>query len=320
MPRAIEYDTTGGPEVLELREVERPSPGPGELLIQVAATGVNFIETYQRRGTYSVRFPFRPGAEAAGTVVEAGEGSGFSPGDRVATAEAKGTYADFAIVPADKAVRVPDGVDDRTAAALLLQGYTAHFLSNSTFPVGPEHTVLLHAGAGGVGLLLTQLLVAKGARVITTVGSDEKEELSRGAGAHEVLRYDGFRERVRELTGGRGADVVYDGVGKDTFDESLATVAVRGYLVLFGAASGPVPPVDPQRLAAAGAVYLTRPTMSFYLRDAEERQWRAGELFDAVQAGRLSVRIGATYPLADAARAHTDLEARRTTGKVLLIP
>ncbi|WP_210507940.1 quinone oxidoreductase [Naasia sp. SYSU D00057] len=320
MPQAIEFERTGGPEVLELREVERPAPGPGEVLIKVAATGVNFIETYQRSGIYPVRFPFRLGAEAAGTVVEAGEGTGFAEGDRVATAEARGTYAEFAIVPAEKAVRVPDAVDDRTAAALLLQGYTAHFLSASTFPVGPEHTVLLHAGAGGVGLLLTQLLKARGARVITTVSNDEKAELSRGAGADEVLRYDGFRERVRELTDGRGADVVYDGVGRDTFDESLASVAVRGYLVLFGAASGPVPPVDPQRLAAAGSVYLTRPTMSFYLRDAEERQWRAGELFDAVQSGRLSVRIGATYPLAEAARAHEDLQARRTTGKVLLLP
>src|SRR3954454_10818907 len=185
MPRAIEYDHTGGPEVLELREVDRPSPGPGELLIQVAATGVNFVETYQRRGIYPVRFPFRPGGEAAGTVVEAGAGTGFSRGDRVATAEASGTYAEFAIVPADKAVPVPDGVDDRTAAALLLQGFTAHYLAMSTFPAGPEHTVLLHAGAGGVGLLLTQLLKAKGARVLTTVGSDEKEELSRGAGADE---------------------------------------------------------------------------------------------------------------------------------------
>jgi NADPH2:quinone reductase len=320
MPRAIEIEHTGGPEVLQLREVERPSPGPGELLVQVAATGVNFVETYHRSGIYSVRFPFRLGAEAAGTVVEAGEGTGFAPGDRVATAEATGTYAEFAIVPAEKAVRVPDGVDDRTAAALLLQGFTAHFLAASTFPAGPQHTALLHAGAGGVGLLLTQLLKGRGTRVITTVSSDEKAELSRGAGADEVLRYDGFRERVRELTDGRGADVVYDGVGRNTFDDSLASVAVRGYLVLFGAASGPVPPVDPQRLAAAGSVYLTRPTMASYLRDAEERRWRAEELFDAVQAGRLSVRVGATYPLAEAARAHEDLQARRTTGKVLLIP
>src|SRR3954470_24044179 len=209
MPRAIEYDTTGGPEVLELREVERPSPGPGELLVQVAATGVNFVETYQRSGIYSVRFPFRPGAEAAGTVVEAGDGTDFAPGDRVATAEAGGTYAEFVIVPADKAVRVPDGVDDRTAAALLLQGFTAHFLATSAFPAGPEHTVLLHAGAGGVGLLLTQLLKRAGARVLTTVSTAEKEHLSREAGADEVLRYDGFRERVRELTGGQGVAAVY---------------------------------------------------------------------------------------------------------------
>jgi NADPH2:quinone reductase len=253
-------------------------------------------------------------------VVEAGPGATFAEGDRVATAEARKTYAEFAIVSSDKAVRVPDGVDDHTAAALLLQGLTAHYLCNSTFPVGPQHTVLLHAGAGGVGLLLTQLLKSKGARVITTAGSEEKVKLSRAAGADTVLRYDGFHDHVREMTAQRGVDVVFDGVGKDTFEDSLDALAVRGMLVLFGAASGPVPPFDLQRLAAAGSLFVTRPTMNHYLRDAEERQWRAGELFDAVTAGRLSVRIGATYPLEEAAKAHEDLQARRTTGKVLLIP
>jgi NADPH2:quinone reductase len=320
MPRAIVAEHTGGPEVLELHEVDRPTPGPGEVLIRVSAAGVNFIDTYHREGRYPVRLPFTPGAEAAGTVVEAGPGVALREGDRIATAEAKKTYAEYAIVSAEKAVAIPDGVDDRTAAALLLQGYTAHFLCISTYPVGPEHTVLLHAGAGGVGLLLTQLLKARGARVITTAGSDEKVALSRAAGADEVLRYDGFHDHVRELTGQRGVDVVFDGVGRDTFDDSLGSLAVRGTLVLFGAASGPVPPVDPQRLAAAGSVYLTRPTINSYLRDAEERQWRARELFDAVTSGRLSVRIGHTYPLAEAARAHEDLQGRRTTGKVLLLP
>lgn len=320
MPRAIVAEHSGGPEVLQLREVEQPTPGPGEVLIRVAAAGVNFVDTYHREARYPVKFPFTPGSEAAGTIVAAGPDVGFREGDRIATAEAKKTYAEYAIVPAEKAVAVPDSVDDRTAAALLLQGYTAHFLCNSTFPVGPEHTVLLHAGAGGVGLLLTQLLKAKGARVITTAGSDEKVALSRAAGADEVLHYDGFSEHVRELTGQRGVDVVFDGVGKDTFDDSLASLRVRGMLVLFGAASGPVAPLDPQRLAAAGSVFLTRPTMNSYLRDAEERRWRARELFDAVTSGRLSVRIGQTYPLAEAARAHEDLQARRTTGKVLLLP
>ncbi|WP_210479928.1 quinone oxidoreductase [Naasia sp. SYSU D00948] len=320
MARAIVIEHTGGPEVLELRDVEVPSPGPDELLVRVAATGVNYIDTYHRSGIYPVRFPFTPGGEAAGTVVSAGSGTGFREGDRVATAEARAAYAEYVLVPAEKAVPIPVGVDDHTAAALLLQGLTAHFLSTSTFPVGPEHTVLLHAGAGGVGLLLTQLLKRRGATVFTTVGSQEKAQLSREAGADQVLRYDGFREHVRELTNGRGVDVVYDGVGRNTFDESLGSVAVRGLLVLFGAASGPVPPVDPQRLAAAGSVFLTRPTMGHYLRDFEERSWRAGELFGAVQDGSLTVRIGATYPLEEAARAHEDLQARRTTGKLLLLP
>lgn len=320
MARAIVIEHTGGPEVLELREVDRPSPGPGELLVQVAATGVNYVDTYNRSGIYPVRFPFILGGEFAGTVVEAGRDTGFSEGERVATAEGRGAYAEYAVVSAEKAVRIPDGVDDRTAAALLLQGLTAHYLCTSTFAVGPEHSVLLHAGAGGVGLLLTQLLKSRGATVFTTVGSPEKAELSRQAGADHVLRYDGFREHVREMTNGRGVDVVFDGVGKNTFDDSLGCVAVRGLLALFGAASGPVPPVDPQRLAAAGSVFLTRPTMGHYLRDAEERSWRAGELFAAVQDGSLDVRVGATYPLEDAATAHEDLQARRTTGKLLLIP
>ncbi|BDZ45273.1 quinone oxidoreductase family protein [Naasia aerilata] len=320
MPRAIVAEHSGGPEVLQVREVDQPRPGPGEVLIRIAAAGVNFVDVYHREARYPTRFPFTPGSEAAGTVVAAGPGVQFREGDRVASGEAKKTYAEYAILPAEKAVAVPDGVDDRTAAALLLQGFTAHYLCTSTFPVGPEHTVLLHAGAGGVGLLLTQLLKARGARVITTAGSDEKVALSRAAGADEVLHYDGFADHVRELTGQHGVNVVFDGVGKDTFDDSLGSLAVRGMLVLFGAASGPVPPVDPQRLAAAGSVFLTRPTLNSYLRDARERQWRAGELFDAVQAGRLSVRIGRTYPLAEAAQAHEDLQARRTTGKVLLLP
>lgn len=318
---AIVARQPGGPEVLESAEVERPAPGPGQLLVKVAATGVNFIETYQRGGMYKVPFPFTPGTEAAGTVEELGDGvEGFSVGSRVATAEGTRCYAGYTVLDAAKALPVPDGVDDLAAAALPLQGMTAHYLINSSFRVEPGHTVLVHAGAGGVGLLITQLLKARGARVITTVSTDEKEALSREAGADEVLRYDGFTDAVRELTRGEGVNVVYDGVGKDTFDGSLASLRTRGFMVLFGAASGAVPPVNPQRLAAGGSLSLTRPTLVHFLGNPQERLWRSGDIFGAVTDGSLMVRIGATYPLAEAQRAHEDLEGRRTTGKVLLVP
>ncbi|PNI09313.1 NADPH:quinone reductase [Arthrobacter sp. AFG7.2] len=321
MTHAIVARQAGGPEVLAYEEIERPVPGPGQLLIKVGAAGVNFIDTYKRSGTYKVDYPFTPGSEAAGTVEAAGDGvSGFVPGDRVATAEGINCYAGYALVDEDAALPVPAGVDDFTAAALPLQGITAHYLMNSTFKVEPDHTVLLHAGAGGVGLLLIQLLKARGAEVITTVSTDEKEQLALDAGADHVLRYDGFEGKVRDITSGRGADVVYDGVGKDTFDGSLAALRVRGMLVLFGAASGPVPPVDPQRLNAGGSLFLTRPTMAHYLRDAAERRWRAEEVFGAAANGSLKVRIGARYPLSQARKAHEDLEGRRTTGKVILVP
>ena len=321
MTHAIVARQAGGPEVLTYEDVERPDPGPGQLLVKVGAAGVNFIDTYKRSGTYKVPFPFTPGSEAAGTVEAVGDGvTGFVPGDRVATAEGINCYADYALVDEAAALPVPRGLDDLTAAALPLQGITAHYLMNSTFKVEPGHTVLLHAGAGGVGLLLIQLLKARGAEVITTVSTDAKEQLARGAGADHVLRYEGFAERVREITSGTGADVVYDGVGKDTFDGSLAALRVRGMLVLFGAASGPVPPVDPQRLNAGGSLFLTRPTMGHYLRDAAERRWRSGEVFAAAADGSLKVRIGARYPLVQAAQAHRDLEGRKTTGKVILVP
>ncbi|NSX38036.1 quinone oxidoreductase [Pseudarthrobacter oxydans] len=321
MTHAIVARQAGGPEVLTYEDVERPVPGPGQLLVKVGAAGVNFIDTYKRSGTYKVPFPFTPGSEAAGTVEAVGDGvTGFVPGDRVATAEGINCYADYALVDEGAALPVPRGLDDLTAAALPLQGITAHYLMNSTFKVEPGHTVLLHAGAGGVGLLLIQLLKARGAEVITTVSTDAKEQLARGAGADHVLRYEGFAERVREITSGTGADVVYDGVGKDTFDGSLAALRVRGMLVLFGAASGPVPPVDPQRLNAGGSLFLTRPTLGHYLRDAAERRWRSGEVFAAAADGSLKVRIGARYPLVQAAQAHRDLEGRKTTGKVILVP
>jgi NADPH2:quinone reductase len=312
---------SGGPDVLESVEVERPTPGPGQLLVKVAATGINFIETYQRGGMYKVAYPFTPGSEAAGTVEEVGEGvEGFTVGSRVATAEGQKCYAEYTVLDADKALPVPDSVELHTAAALPLQGMTAHYLINSSFRVEPGHTVLVHAGAGGVGLLITQLLKARGARVITTVSTDEKEELARAAGADEVLRYDGFADTVRQLTHGVGVDVVYDGVGKDTFDGSLGSLRTRGFLVLFGAASGAVPPVDPQRLNAGGSLSLTRPKLVDFLGNPQERVWRSSEIFGAVADGSLNVRIGASYPLADARRAHEDLEGRRTTGKVLLVP
>ena len=321
MTHAIVARQPGGPEVLDFTEIERPVPGPGQLLVKVAATGVNFIETYQRSGTYKVNYPFTPGSEAAGVVEEIGEGvEDYTVGSRVATAEGTACYAGYTVLDAVKALPVPDGVDDHTAAALPLQGMTAHYLINSSFRVEPGHNVLVHAGAGGVGLLLIQLLKARGARVITTVSTDEKESLARGAGADEVLRYDGFANAVRDLTHGAGVNVVYDGVGKDTFDGSLASLRTRGSLVLFGAASGPVPPVDPQRLNAGGSLTLTRPSLAHFLGNPQERLWRSTEIFNAAADGSLKVRIGATYPLAEAGRAHEDLEGRRTTGKVLLVP
>lgn len=321
MTHAIVARQPGGPEVLQLAEVERPVPGPGQVLVKVAAAGVNFIETYQRSGTYQVPFPFTPGAEFSGTVEGVGEGvTDVAVGDRIATAEGSRGYAGYALVAADRALPVPDGVDLPTAAALPLQGMTAHFLMNSTFNVQPGQTVLTHAGAGGVGLLLLQLLKARGARVITTVSTDAKEALARDSGADVVLRYDGFADKVREITDGTGVDVVFDGVGKDTFEGSLGSLRVRGMLVLFGAASGKVPPFDLQRLNPAGSLFVTRPTIGHYLQNPQERRWRSGEIFAAAANGSLKVRIGGQYPLAEAGQAHTDLEQRRTTGKVLLLP
>jgi len=318
---AIIARETGGPEVLEYTGTALPQPGPGQLRFRVAATGVNFIETYQRQGIYPLPFPWTPGAEASGVVDALGEGvTGFAVGDRIATAEASACYAEYAVVDADKALPVPDGLDLETAAALPLQGMTAHYLATSSFPATEGTTALVHAGAGGVGLLLIQLLKARGARVITTVSTAEKADLARGAGADLVVDYPDFATQARQFTDGRGVDVVYDGVGRDTFDSSLESLRIRGSLILFGAASGPVPPVDPQRLNQGGSLFLTRPTLGHYLLDAVERRWRSGEVFGAAADGTLSVRIGARYPLSRAADAHRDLAARRTTGKVLLIP
>ncbi|WP_425436367.1 quinone oxidoreductase family protein [Leucobacter massiliensis] len=319
--RAIVAERSGGPEVLREARLPDPEPGPGELLVETAAAGVNFIETYQRSGLYEVPFPFTPGSEGAGRVIAVGEGvTGFAVGELVASAQARACYAERFVVEADRAARVPEGVDPAVAAAIPLQGLTAHYLATSAAAPQPGETVLLHAGAGGVGLLLTQLLVARGVRVISTASTPEKRELSRAAGAAEVLGYEGFADRVRELTGGEGVAVAYDGVGRTTFDGSLAALRVRGELVLFGAASGPVPPFDLQRLNAGGSLSVTRPSLGHFLRTPEERAWRFGEIFAAVASGELDIRIGARFPLADAAEAHRALEARATTGKVLLEP
>lgn len=318
---AVRVDVSGGPEVLEWTEVPVPRPGPGEVLVRTAAAGLNFIETYQRSGVYRMSHPFIPGSEGSGTVVALGEGvEEVSPGDVVATAAGSGTYAEYFTAPAGQLLPVPAGVDPVAAAAIPLQGMTAHYLCRSTYPVESGQTVLVHAGAGGVGLLLTQLCVARGATVITTASTPEKKELSRQAGASEVLDYTGFAARVRELTGGEGAHAVFDGVGRDTFDESLDSLRVRGTLVLFGGSSGQVPPFDLQRLNGAGSLYVTRPSLAYYTRTAEETRWRAEELFAAHGAGTLHFRVGATYPLSEAGRAHADLESRRTTGKSLLLP
>jgi NADPH:quinone reductase len=323
--QAIQISEVGGPEVLVPRTLPDPEPAPGELLVDVAAAGVNFIDTYQRRGIYPVDLPLVLGQEGVGRVAALGAGDtgGFAVGDRVVWANIPRSYAERVVVPAEAAVRVPDTVPDDVAVGVYLQGMTAHFLVTDCAPVGPGDTVLVHAAAGGVGLLLTQLATARGARVLGTVSTAEKDKLARDAGAAEVLRSDQVGDlaaAVRDLTGGEGVAVAYDGVGRDTFDASLASLRRRGTLVLFGAASGPVPPVDPQRLNRAGSVFLTRPTLHHYVATRDELVARAGAVFAAVADGSLQVRIGHRYPLDRAADAHRDLEGRRTTGKVLLLP
>ncbi|WP_353710557.1 quinone oxidoreductase [Arthrobacter sp. K5] len=321
MPYAMQITRAGGPEVFERIHVPRPVPGPGQVLVRVAAVGVNFIETYQRSGVYAVDYPLVPGVEGAGTVEEAGAGvTGFAVGDRVATTEGAGSYADYMVLDADKALPVPDGVSDDVAAALPAQGITAHYLINSSYRVQPGDTALTYAGAGGVGLLLIQLLKLRGATVITTTSTPEKAELAREAGADHALDYAEVPRRVRELTGGRGVDVVYDGIGKDTFEGSLDALRVRGTLVLFGGASGQVPPFDLQQLNAHGSLSVTRPKIDDFLLDTVERRWRSEEIFGLVADGKLKVTIGARYPLKHAAAAHAAMESRATTGKVILLP
>jgi NADPH2:quinone reductase len=320
--RAIQVSEHGGPEVLNYVEVPDPAIGPDQLLVDTEAIGVNFIDTYIRIGRYPTPVPYIPGAEGAGVVAEVGaEVTEFAVGDRVAWAAASGSYAQRVAVPAAVAVPVPDGVAAAVAASALVQGMTAHYLIESIYTPEPGETVLVHAGAGGVGLLLTQLAATRGVRVITTVSSDAKEKLSREAGASEVLRYrDDLADRVRALTDGVGVAAVYDGVGAATFEASLASLRVRGMLALFGAASGPVPPFDLQRLNPAGSLFVTRPTLAHYTGDRTELLWRATDILTAVAMGTLNIRIGDTYPLAEAEQAHRDLEARKTTGSIVLLP
>ena len=321
--RAIVVSELGGPEVMVVAEREDLAARPGEIVVQVAAAGVNFIDIYQRSGigAYTQRTPYTPGSEGAGTVLAVGDGvTDFAAGDRVAWSTGQGSYAEQAVLPARSAVPVPRGIDLKIAAAVMLQGMTAHYLTHSTFPVQEGNVAVVHAAAGGVGLLLTQMIKRRGGLIVATTSTTPKAVLARQAGADHVTSYEEFGEAVRRITGERGADVVYDGVGKDTFDHSLAALRPRGMMVLYGASSGPVPPLDPQRLNSGGSLFLTRPTLVHYVADRAELLWCAGDLFEWIAKGELDVRIGGEYPLADAARAHEDLAGRRTTGKLLLIP
>lgn len=321
--RAVVVPENGDAGVLAVQERPRPEPGPGEVLVEVAASGVNFIDVYQRQGVYPIPTPFVLGMECAGRVVALGDGvEDVAVGDVVATANGVGTHAEYAVVPAAKAVPVPAGLDPELAAAAMLQGITAHYLVNSTHPVRAGESVLVHAAAGGVGQLLVQLAKAKGARVIATVGSEAKVAVARGVGADEVIRYD----QVDDLAGAvralepAGVHVAYDGVGRATFDASLASLRPRGLLALYGAASGQVPPFDLQRLNQAGSLFVTRPTIGHYVADRDELLWRARDVLGAVADGALRLQVGGRYPLEQAQQAYRDLEGRATTGKLLLVP
>ncbi|MEO3862475.1 quinone oxidoreductase [Acrocarpospora sp. B8E8] len=318
--RAIVVSAFGGSSVLDYTEAPDPVPGPGEVLVDVAAAGVNYIDVYHREGRYPMPLPLVPGSEGAGTVAQVGPGvADVVVGDAVGWVSVPGAYAEKAVIPAAKAIPLPPGVSPEQAATVLLQGLTAHYLTTSTHPVRPGDTVLVHAAAGGMGLLLTQMAKLHGARVIGTVSTPEKEKMAREAGADEVIGYDDFATRVRGLVP-EGVDAVYDGVGAATFDGSLASVRARGLLAVYGAASGPVPPFDLQRLNQAGSVFLTRPSLGPYTAAREELLGRASDVLGWLASGQLHVHVFARLPLAEAARAHDDLEGRKTMGKLLLIP
>jgi NADPH:quinone reductase len=321
--KAIRVNQYGGPDALSYEDLPLPEPGAGEARVKIAAAGVNFIDVYQRSGQYKGSPPFTLGSEGAGVVDAVGaEVSDLQVGDRVAFAMSPGAYAEYAIVPAWKLVPVPESITLETAAAVMLQGMTAHYLARSTFPIEVGHSVLIHAAAGGVGLLLAQIAKQRGAFVIGTVSTEDKAQLARKAGADAVIRYteQDFVAETRRLTEGKGVHVVYDSVGKTTFEGSINSLRPRGYLVLFGQSSGAVPPFDPQILNAKGSLFLTRPSLAHYSADREELLWRANELFDWIAAGELDLRVDRMVPLAEAAAAHRALEGRETAGKVLLIP
>jgi len=321
--KAIRIHQPGGTETMQYEDVPQPEPGPGEARVKIHAIGVNFIDVYHRSGQYKLPTPFTPGSEAAGVVDAVGPGvTEVQVGDRVAYAMQIGAYAEYAVVPAWKLVPLPDAVSFETGAAVMLQGMTAHYLAYSTFPLQAGHSALIHAAAGGVGLLLIQIAKQRGAFVIGTVSTASKEQLARGAGADAVIRYteQDFVAETKRLTDGKGVHVVYDSVGKTTFDGSLSCLRPRGYLALFGQSSGAVPPFDPQILNAQGSLFLTRPSLAYYAADRDELMWRSGDLFRWIAAGQLDVRVDRSVPLAEVAAAHRALEARETAGKVVLTP
>jgi NADPH2:quinone reductase len=319
--KAIQVKEPGGPENMVFVDIPVPKPGPKQALVRIAISGVNFIDVYFRSGLYKADLPVILGSEAAGTVEAIGpDVSELAPGDRVGYAMARGSYAEYAVVPAAQLVKIPQGLDFSAAAAAMLQGMTAHYLTHSTWSLKTGDTALVHAGAGGAGRLIIQMAKLKGARVFATVSTDEKARIAREAGADETIRYteQDFEAQVKRLTDGHGVDVVYDSVGKTTFDKSLKSLRPRGMLVLFGQSSGSVPPFDPSILNARGSLFLTRPSLAHYVATREELLWRAGEVLNGVKSGAITLRIDKTYPLAAAADAHRDLESRRTAGKLLL--
>lgn len=321
--KAIQVSKTGGPDVLTLVDIPVPTPKPGEAIVQINAAGVNFIDVYFREGRYTAQLPFINGQEGAGIVTEIGsEVTAFKPGDRVAYTGPMGSYAEYAAVPVSRLVKIPDGLDYEHAAAAMLQGMTAHYLAHSTYELAAGETALVHAAAGGVGALLVQMCKKIGARVIGTAGSHEKAQIARDAGADECVVYTeaDFESETKRLTDGKGVHVVYDGVGKATFEKDLNVLRPRGLLVLFGGSSGPVPPFDLIALSQKGSLYITRPTLAHYTATREELEWRAGDVLGMVARGDLKLRIHKTYPLSEAAQAHRDLESRKTMGKLLLIP
>ena len=321
--KAIQVPRHGGAEVLTLVDLPIPQPKANELVAKISAVGINFIDVYFREGRYPAALPFVDGQEAAGTVHAVGsEVKGWKAGDRVGYTGILGAYAEYAAIPADRGVRLPKEISEEQAAAALLQGMTAHYLVRSTYPLKKGEIALIHAAAGGVGLLLVQMAKQIGARVIATVGTDEKAKLARDSGADDVIVYTGqdFEAETKRLTDGKGVHVIYDGVGKTTFDKDLNLLRPRGYLALFGASSGPVPPFDPILLSQKGSIFLTRPTLGHHMATREELEMRSREVFEQIAGGKLKLRIGHVYKLSEAAQAHRDLEGRKTTGKLLLVP